>query len=169
MAVAAAATADVVPIGRARPRPPRRRRQTRLVERVHDILSEAQQEVAARRWDNAIPMMKHAVEQATVGNDPKLVRVMGRIAAPKDPSMSDSTIQALDILGVFDQHKQTRAGERPLLGIAELADELGMSRSTMHRYVTTLCFCGQLEQHAPTRKYRRPLPADADLDLIGVH
>lgn len=149
-ASAATATADVVPINGARRK--RQRARTRLVERVQDILSEAQQEVAGRRWENAIPMMRHAVEQATIGTDPKLVTVAHRHPSPKDPSLSDSTIQALDILSVFDHHKR----DRPLLGIAELADTLGMSRSTVHRYVTTLCYCGQLEQHPPSRKYRRP-------------
>ncbi|HEY2767715.1 MAG TPA: IclR family transcriptional regulator [Solirubrobacteraceae bacterium] len=48
------------------------------------------------------------------------------------------------------------APERPLLGIAELADMLGMSRSTTHRYVTTLVVLGYLQQGA-RRKYRLAL------------
>jgi len=43
--------------------------------------------------------------------------------------------------------------ERPVLGIADIADELEMSRSTTHRYVTTLTALGYLEQGA-SRKYR---------------
>jgi IclR family transcriptional regulator, pca regulon regulatory protein len=43
--------------------------------------------------------------------------------------------------------------DRPVLGIAELADELGMSRSTTHRYAITLVALGYLEQGA-RRKYR---------------
>jgi IclR family pca regulon transcriptional regulator len=42
---------------------------------------------------------------------------------------------------------------RPILGIADIADELGMSRSTTHRYVITLLALGYLEQDA-SRKYR---------------
>ncbi len=42
---------------------------------------------------------------------------------------------------------------RPALGIAEIADELGMGRSTTHRYVSTLCALGYLRR-AATRKYR---------------
>jgi IclR family pca regulon transcriptional regulator len=40
-----------------------------------------------------------------------------------------------------------------VLGIADIADELGMSRSTTHRYVITLVALGYLEQGA-SRKYR---------------
>jgi IclR family transcriptional regulator, pca regulon regulatory protein len=43
--------------------------------------------------------------------------------------------------------------ERPVLGIADIADRLGMSRSTTHRYVITLVALGYLEQNA-SRKYR---------------
>ena len=40
-----------------------------------------------------------------------------------------------------------------MLGIADIADELDMSRSTTHRYVITLLALGYLEQGA-SRKYR---------------
>ncbi len=40
-----------------------------------------------------------------------------------------------------------------MLGIADIADELEMSRSTTHRYVITLVALGYLEQGA-SRKYR---------------
>ncbi len=43
--------------------------------------------------------------------------------------------------------------ERPVWGIAELADELGMSRSTTHRYALTLTELGHLVR-APRRRYR---------------
>jgi IclR family pca regulon transcriptional regulator len=43
--------------------------------------------------------------------------------------------------------------ERPWLGIAELAEELDMSRPTTHRYASTLVALDYLEQ-GPRRKYR---------------
>jgi IclR family pca regulon transcriptional regulator len=43
--------------------------------------------------------------------------------------------------------------ERPALGIAEIADALGMSRATTHRYVTTFAAEGYLERDE-YRKYR---------------
>jgi len=64
----------------------------------------------------------------------------------REPRYSQSLERGLGILGAFTP-------ERPVLGIADLADELGMSRSTTHRYVITLVALGFLEQNA-SRKYR---------------
>jgi len=44
--------------------------------------------------------------------------------------------------------------QRPSLGVNELARELGLTRSTTHRYVATLASLGFLEQDDGTRKYR---------------
>jgi IclR family pca regulon transcriptional regulator len=59
---------------------------------------------------------------------------------------SQSLERGLAILGCFTP-------ERPVRGITDIADELGMSRSTTHRYVTTLTGLDYLEQGA-SRKYR---------------
>lgn len=59
------------------------------------------------------------------------------------------------------------APERPLLGIAELAEMLGMSRSTTHRYVITLVALGYLRQGAQ-RKYRLALRV-TDLGLSAMN
>lgn len=84
---------------------------------------------------------------------------------PKDPSRaptlasprySSSLDQGLSILGCF-------SAERPLLGINDLSDLLGMSRSTTHRYATTLVELGYLEQD-PSRKYRLA-PHASDLGM----
>jgi IclR family pca regulon transcriptional regulator len=54
-----------------------------------------------------------------------------------------------------------------VLGIADIADELGMSRSTTHRYVITLVALGYLEQGA-SRKYRLGLSV-TDLGLSAIN
>lgn len=64
----------------------------------------------------------------------------------REPRYSQSLERGLAILGCFTP-------DRPVLGIADIADELGMSRSTTHRYVITLVALGYLEQGA-SRKYR---------------
>lgn len=64
----------------------------------------------------------------------------------KEPRFSQSLERGLAILCCFTP-------ERPVLGIVDLAQELGMSRSTTHRYVITLAALGYLEQGAG-RKYR---------------
>jgi IclR family pca regulon transcriptional regulator len=61
--------------------------------------------------------------------------------------------------------------ERPLLGIAELAERLDMSRPTTHRYVSTLVSLGYLEQEDASRKYRLALGAvelGAGLNAMGL-
>lgn len=65
------------------------------------------------------------------------------------PRYSQSLERGLAILECFTP-------ARPVLGIADIADQLGMSRSTTHRYVTTLRALGYLE-HVKGRKYRLSL------------
>ena len=64
----------------------------------------------------------------------------------KAPRFSQSLERGLAILCCFDP-------EHPVLGIVDIAQELGMSRSTTHRYVITLAALGYLQQ-GPGRKYR---------------
>lgn len=64
----------------------------------------------------------------------------------REPRYSQSLERGLAILQCFSP-------ERPVLGIVDLADELGMSRSTTHRYAVTLMELGYLEQDG-RRKYR---------------
>jgi IclR family pca regulon transcriptional regulator len=66
----------------------------------------------------------------------------------------------LAILGCFTP-------KRPVLGIADIADDLGMSRSTTHRYVITLVALGYLEQGA-SRKYRLGLRV-TDLGMSALN
>jgi IclR family pca regulon transcriptional regulator len=57
---------------------------------------------------------------------------------------------------------------RPNLGIADLAEELNMSRPTTHRYVITLVACGFLEQGA-SRKYRlASRVSDLGMSVLGA-
>lgn len=77
-----------------------------------------------------------------------------------EPRYSQSLERGLAILGCFSP-------ERPVLGIAELADDLGMSRSTVHRYVSTLVALGFLEQGA-SRRYRLGLRV-TDLGMSALN
>jgi len=78
----------------------------------------------------------------------------------REPRYSQSLERGLAILGCFSP-------ERPVLGIADIADELGMSRSTTHRYVITLVALGYLEQGA-SRKYRLGLKV-TDLGMSALN
>ncbi len=64
----------------------------------------------------------------------------------QEPRYSQSLERGLAILECFTP-------QRPVWGITDLADELGMSRSTTHRYVLTLTALGHLVQGS-RRKYR---------------
>jgi IclR family transcriptional regulator, pca regulon regulatory protein len=65
---------------------------------------------------------------------------------PASPRYSNSTEHGAALLECF-------SAERPTLGIAELADMIGLSRSTTHRYASTLMVLGYLEQDNK-RRYR---------------
>jgi IclR family transcriptional regulator, pca regulon regulatory protein len=90
-----------------------------------------------------------------------------RVVAPpataelfKAPRYSTSLARGLAILACFTP-------ERPVMGIADIADRLGMSRSTTHRYMTTLSELGCLEQ-GESRKYRLGLRV-TDLGLSALN
>ncbi len=78
----------------------------------------------------------------------------------QEPRFSQSLERGLAILGCFTP-------ERPVLGIADLADELGMSRSTTHRYVITLTRLGYLQQGL-RRKYHLALRV-TDLGISAMN
>src|SRR5215475_12769100 len=58
--------------------------------------------------------------------------------------------------------------DRPALGISDLARDLGLTRSTTHRYVATLHGLGYLQQDESTRKYRLgPRVLDLGFSVLG--
>jgi IclR family transcriptional regulator, pca regulon regulatory protein len=83
-----------------------------------------------------------------------------RIPSLREPRYSQSLERGLAILECFTP-------EHPVLGIAEIADDLGMSRSTTHRYVITLVALGFMEQGA-SRKYRLGLRV-TDLGMSALN
>jgi IclR family pca regulon transcriptional regulator len=74
---------------------------------------------------------------------------------------SQSLERGLSILSSFNS-------ARPLLGVSELAREIGLSRSTTHRYVATLAALGYLEQDGLTRRYRLG-PRVLDLGFSAIN
>jgi IclR family pca regulon transcriptional regulator len=74
---------------------------------------------------------------------------------------SQSLERGLSILSSFKS-------ARPLLGVSELAREIGLSRSTTHRYVATLAALGYLEQDEVTRRYRLG-PRVLDLGFSAIN
>jgi IclR family pca regulon transcriptional regulator len=74
---------------------------------------------------------------------------------------SQSLERGLSILSAF------RSG-RPLLGVSEIGRELGLGRSTTHRYVATLATLGYLQQDVATKKYRLG-PRVLDLGFSAIN
>ncbi len=80
---------------------------------------------------------------------------------PAKPNHSQSLERGLAILSSF-------TSTRPHLGVSELAREVGLSRSSTHRYIATLAALGYLEQDRPTRKYRLG-PKVLDLGFSAIN
>ena len=80
---------------------------------------------------------------------------------PARSAYSQSLERGLAILSAF------RSG-RPLLGVSEIGREIGLGRSTTHRYVATLATLGYLQQDAATKKYRLG-PRVLDLGFSAIN
>ncbi len=84
-----------------------------------------------------------------------------RIEPSGGVGQSQSLERGLAILSAF---RPARAE----LGISELARELGLTRSTSHRYVATLARLGYLQQNPQSRKYRLG-PRVLDLGFSAIN
>ena len=76
-------------------------------------------------------------------------------------SYSQSLERGLEILSAF------HSGQ-PQLGVSELGREVGLTRSTAHRYVATLAALGYLQQDEETKKYRLG-PRVIDLGFSAIN
>jgi IclR family pca regulon transcriptional regulator len=82
-------------------------------------------------------------------------------AGERSGSYSQSLERGLAILSAF------RSGQ-PLLGVSDLARGVGLSRSTAHRYISTLATLGYLQQDPSTKKYRLG-PRVLDLGFSAIN
>jgi IclR family pca regulon transcriptional regulator len=74
---------------------------------------------------------------------------------------SQSLERGLAILSAFDS-------DRPLIGVSELSRELELSRSTAHRYISTLARLGYLQQDPDSKRYRLG-PRVLDLGFSAIN
>ncbi len=86
---------------------------------------------------------------------------MWNITSSSGHGYSQSLERGLAVLSAFGP-------ARSHLGVSELAREVGLTRSTVHRYVSTLSALGYLEQDASTRKYRLG-PRVLDLGFSAIN
>ena len=80
-------------------------------------------------------------------------------AEERSGRFSSSLRAGLAILNCF-------SAEQPVRGIANLADELSMSRSTTHRYASTLVALGYLEQDQARRYRLAPRVVDVGMSVL---
>jgi DNA-binding transcriptional ArsR family regulator len=73
-------------------------------------------------------------------------------ALSESPRLSRSLLLGLLVLACFPTDGDS-------LAVSDIAERLGMSPSTTHRYMTTLLAVGLLEQEPRTRRYRVPVKA----------
>src|SRR6202051_1911766 len=73
-------------------------------------------------------------------------------ALSESPRLSRSLLLGLLVLATFPEDGDS-------LAVSDIAERLGMSPSTTHRYMTTLLAVGLLEQEPRTRRYRVPARA----------
>lgn len=120
---------------------------TEAGERAAGLAEDALAALAAEEWGAALEYFDAARGQvAAINAAPEYSIITG---APQeiDRRFSSSLTFGLEILGHFSG--------REVWGIKDVAEKLNASRSTTHRYMTTLVLLGQLEQTVG-RKYRRP-------------
>src|SRR4051812_7241114 len=86
---------------------------------------------------------------------------MTPVATGQVDGHSQSLERGLAILSTF-------GSARPLLGVSDLSREVGLSRSTTHRYVSTLAALGYLQQDTETKKYRLG-PRVLDLGFSAIN
>jgi IclR family pca regulon transcriptional regulator len=78
-----------------------------------------------------------------------------------EAGFSQSLERGLGILAAFSP-------TQPSLGVSELAREVGLSRSTTHRYMSTLTRLGYLQQDPASRRYRLG-PRVLDLGFSAIN
>ena len=78
----------------------------------------------------------------------------------KQASWSQSLERGLAILSAFGSDRST-------IGVSELSRDLGLSRSTTHRYIATLTALGYLQQDADSKRYRLG-PRVLDLGFAAI-
>lgn len=121
------------------------------VERIKGVVQEGLSALEGRNWQVARAQFSLAERLTGLAGKARPVALTALTAPPPltpDPRYSSSLELGLRVLGCF-------TAKRPIWGIAEIANELDASRSTIHRYCITLVKLGYISQEdVGKRKYR---------------
>ena len=88
-------------------------------------------------------------------------RLVTATESTRQAAWSQSLERGLAILSAFGSNRST-------IGVSELSRELGLSRSTTHRYIATLTSLGYLQQDSETKRYRLG-PRVLDLGFAAIN
>ena len=116
-------------------------------ERIATACQDAIGEAHGERWDAAEDLLREATNLAAGMTSRRIAISPVTSLKNTGPRHSQSTERCFLILALFTE-------QHPIWGVVEVADDLGFSRGTTHRYMTTLVAIGQLEQVAG-RRYKR--------------
>jgi DNA-binding MarR family transcriptional regulator len=116
---------------------------------VEQVLREAGQQRNGTVSNLLLAALDNAYQPTNGNRNANLQKATRRALedALNDPQLSQSLLRGLAILASYGP-------DRPWRAIIDLAQQLGMSPSTTHRYVKTLRAVGLLEQNPSTREYR---------------
>jgi len=115
---------------------------------------------SVRRYELRVRLSRRRPDYSNIdAKAPSISAMLERSATGS--AHSQSLERGLSILSAF------RSG-RPLLGVSEIGRELGLGRSTTHRYVATLATLGYLQQDVATKKYRLG-PRVLDLGFSAIN
>ena len=106
--------------------------------------AQVDQVVRSRSEGNAVSSMLHGLADGALASSYP--------ALSASPRLSRSLLLGLLVLAAFPT-------DGAALAVSDVAQRLGLSPSTTHRYMTTLLAVGLLEQDPRSRRYRVPLAA----------
>ncbi len=115
-------------------------------EAIEIALEEALMQLAAGHWRDTENLLRDGLAKL-LALQARPVNVAPTANGAPDRQRSLGLQRGLQLLALFDE-------KRPVWRLSDLADELGYSRSTTHRYAMSLVALGQLEQTTGHR-YKR--------------
>lgn len=120
-------------------------------EEVSIALSDAQVEqvIRAVEHEGGLPGLQFGLEE----NTQRALATFAESPLLEDVQLSRSVLLGLLVLACFAPPGTERR-------IKDIAEQLGLSTSTTHRYIRTFVAVGLLQQNPLTREYALPIPLD---------
>lgn len=123
--------------------------QKKARDSIAEVVELGLEELGANRRENAKGQFELAARMCAPPKGEYVESAPLNGAQQRDPRYSSSLEMGLRVFSCFTV-------DRPIWGIVDIAQELGIARGTAHRYCATLVRLGQITQDGVgARKYRR--------------